>query len=122
MKYSKSLNIILYFVLLLYCCTLQYNIPCSEPFSKKNDSGEKYFIELHVRNIALVDNKTNLRTFHSENNFNKLSHLFCQGIQLLKIKLFNLQYSKIDSFFDLIKNKDLVFKDFRICFPFHFFY
>jgi hypothetical protein len=122
MKTQRVLNIVLYPVLFLYCFTLQYNIPSVSFYAKENKDSEKHFIELSIQNVAIVDTKSNNRAFHPDNKLNKIENVPNSGLFTFKDNLFYLQNSITNNFFWDIVNNNIIFRDFKICFPFHFFF
>lgn len=114
-------NIIIIIIALLYCTTLQYNKAYNEFFKAKDLSGKQYFVELQNKtNIPLFDYKLKLNNIFWGNLITKTLNFTNYNIALKNI-LFDLIISRINNFKDIIIN-NYVFKDSKICFPFHYFY
>jgi hypothetical protein len=119
-KFNLS-NIVVCIFVLFYCWTLQYNIFPDKNFSDKSDYyGEMYFVELqNTTNVPVLDYKLKLNNLVPV--INRTLNVIFDGTIALKYSLSNILESKIYNFL-IDKDKNYVFKDFRICFPFHYFY
>ncbi|MDR2010661.1 MAG: hypothetical protein LBQ22_09285 [Bacteroidales bacterium] len=123
MKRFRTSNIISFLFVLFYCWTLQYNVSFDETFSgKEQHNGKKYFVELqNTTNAPIFNYKLKLNNITSIKIIDKILNVIFDGAIALRNNLSNILEAKIFNFL-ADSGKSYVFKDFRICFPFHFFY
>ena len=112
-------NIIFSVILLLYCSVLQYNVIPHDSYTLKDDAGRKYFIEFQNTGFSFADYKMKLRV-PAIDNAGKVLNLFTGG-SVPEFTFLNLLESRILNFISLLNN-NYIFNDYRICFPFHYFF
>lgn len=88
----------------------------------KKFTDEKSFIQFqNTANIPIFNYKLKLSNAYSGTIDYKGLGLSFEGLGILKNNLYNLLDSKAFNFFNLI-DKEYIFTEYKICFPFHFFY